>query len=201
MAIALFVLVLGVGTFILRIWLPVGSLLPVLNLPISLVPQYMALFIVGIIAYRRNWFLGIHNAMGKWWFCVALFFVVVVFPLVFLLGGALEGNTAPYMGGFFWQSLVYSVWEEFVGIGMILGLLIFFRQRFNHQGTLSKTLSASTYTVYFIHAPILVFLALALRGIYFHPLLKFALVSPIAWIFCFTIGFLLKKLPLVGKIL
>ena len=201
LALALFALTLGVGTFILRIWLPVGSLVEVLSLPISLFPQYIALFVVGIVAYRRNWFLGIPGVTGKRWFGVALFFMVVVFPPLFLLGGALEGNTEPFMGGLTWHSLVYSVWEEFVGVGMILALLVLFRRRFDRQGALAKALSASTYTVYFIHAPVLVFLALALQGFHVHPLLKFALVSPLAVVLCFTISYLLKKLPIIRSIL
>jgi surface polysaccharide O-acyltransferase-like enzyme len=201
LAIALFALGLGVVTFILRLWMPVGSLIEVLSLPIPLFPQYSALFIVGIVAYRRNWFMGVPDATGKRWFGVALFFIVVLFPLVFLLGGALEGNTDPYMGGLYWQSFAYSVWEEFVCVGMILALLVFFRKRFNRQDALARALSASTYTVYFIHAPVLVFLALALRDFSVHPLLKFALVSPLVVVLCFTISYLLKKLPIIRSIL
>jgi glucan biosynthesis protein C len=200
-AIALFALGLGVVTFIVRLWLPVGSILELLSLPLALFPQYSALFVVGILAYRRNWFMGIPDATGKSWFCVALFFIIVLFPIIFVLGGALEGNTGPYMGGLHWQSFAYSVWEEFVCVGMILALLVFFRKRFNRQGALAKALSASTYTVYFIHAPVLVFLALALRPIHLHPLLKFALVSPVALVLSFAIAYLLKKLPLIRSIL
>jgi glucan biosynthesis protein C len=200
-AIALFALGLGVATFILRIWLPVGSLINVLSLPIPQFPQYLGLFIVGIVAYRRNWFMGIPDRIGKVWFGVAGFFILVLFPIVFLLGGALDGNTEPYMGGLHWQSLVFSIWEQFVGAGVILALLVLFRQRFNRQGALARNLSASTYTVYFIHAPVLVFLALALRAFHVHPLLKFALVSPLAVVLCFAISYLLKKLPIVRSIL
>jgi glucan biosynthesis protein C len=125
----------------------------------------------------------------------------VLFPIVFLLGGALEGNTEPYMGGLYWQSLAYSIWEQFVGVGMILALLVFFRKRLDRQGTLARSLSACTYTVYFIHAPVLVFLALALRGVTLHPLLKFALVAPVAVILCFALAYLLRKLPVLRNIL
>jgi glucan biosynthesis protein C len=200
-AIAVFALGLGMATFVLRIWLPVGSLLEVLSLPISQFLQYAGLFIVGILAYRRNWFLGIPDRIGKLWFGVALFFVLVLFPIFFLLGGALEGNTEPYMGGLYWQSLAYSIWEQFVGVGMILALLVFFRKRLDRQGTLARSLSACTYTVYFIHAPVLVFLALALRGVTLHPLLKFALVAPVAVILCFALAYLLRKLPVLRSIL
>ena len=201
LAIAMFALVLGVVTFIVRIWLPIGSILELLGLPLFFFPQYIGLFVVGIIAYRRNWFLGIPDAMGKLGLGIAIFFIVVLLPIVFVLGGALEGNTEPYAGGVHWQSFAYAVWEQFVGVGMILALLVWFRRRFNHQGPLAKAMSDSTYTVYFIHAPVLVYLALALRGIKLYPLLKFALVSPVAVALCFLIAYFLRKLPLVRSIL
>jgi len=62
-------------------------------------------------------------------------------------------------------------------------------------------MSDSSYPVYLIHAPILVYLALALRGIKLYPLLKFALVSPVAVVLCFLIAYFLRKLPLVRSIL
>jgi magnesium-transporting ATPase (P-type) len=155
----------------------------------------------GIVAYRRNWFMGIPDRTGKLWFGVALFFILVLFPIVFLLGGALDGNTEPYMGGLHWQALAFAIWEQFVGVGVILALLVFFRRRLNRQGALAKNLSACTYTVYFIHAPVLVFLGLALRGFEAHPLLKFTLVAPLAVALCFAIAFLLKRLPLVRSVL
>lgn len=199
--IVLFALGLGIATFALRIWLPVGSLLEVLSLPISQFPQYVGLFFAGNLAYRRNWFLGIPDRTGKLWFGVALFFMLVLFPLMFLLGGALEGNTEPYMGGLHWQSFAYSVWEQFVGVGMILALLVFFRRRFSRQGRMARELSACTYTVYFIHAPVLVFLGLALRNIALPPLLKWALVAPAAVVLCFALAYLLKRIPGLRRIL
>jgi surface polysaccharide O-acyltransferase-like enzyme len=84
---------------------------------------------------------------------------------------------------------------------MIIVLLVWFREKFNRQGAVAKAMSDSTFTVYFVHAPVLVFLALALKDIDLYPLLKWALVSPIAIALCFAIAYLLKKLPLVRNIL
>jgi len=58
----------------------------------------------------------------------------------------------------------------------------------------------STY-VYLIHAPVVAYLALALRGIEFYPLLKFALMSPVAVVLCFLIAYFLRKLPLIRSIM
>ena len=63
---------------------------------------------------------------------------MVLFPIVFALGGALEGNTDVFMGGLHWQSLAFAIWEEFVGVGIILALLVLFRERLDHQGRLAK---------------------------------------------------------------
>jgi len=200
-AVALFALAVGVVTYIVRIRRPMGWIYKPLGLPLPLFPQYVSLFIVGIIAYRGNWFLGISDAMGKLWFRIAVIFIVVVFPIVFVLGGALAGDTRPFMGGTHWQSFAYVVLEQFVCVGMIMGLLVWFRRRFNQQGRLARAMSASTFSVYFIHAPVLVLLALALRPIRLHPLLKWALVSPVAVALCFAISHYFRKLPLIRSVL
>jgi glucan biosynthesis protein C len=201
LAIALFALCLGVATFVVHIWLPIGMIYQPLGLPVPLFPQYVTLFVVGILAYRGNWLVRIPRARGKLWFGIALFFILVLFPNVFLVGGALEGDTSVFMGGLHWQALAFAIWEQFVGIGIIIALLVLFREKLDHQGRLAKEMSDSAYAVYFIHAPVLVFLALALRGFTLHSLLKFLLVAPVAVALCFVLAYLLRKLPGVRRIL
>ena len=62
-------------------------------------------------------------------------------------------------------------------------------------------MSDSVFAVYFIHAPVLVFLALALQGVRLYALLKFALVAPVAVALCFVLAYLLRQLPGVRRIL
>jgi glucan biosynthesis protein C len=200
-AIAGFALLLGVLSFIVRIWLPMGWNFVPLNLQFPYFVQYIGLFVFGLIAYRRGWFLGISRGMGRLWLGVAAFCIVVLLPAVFVLGGALEGKVDPFLGGVTWQSFVFSVWEQFVCMGMVIGLLVWFRERLNRQGALAKGLAASAYTVYLIHAPVIVLLALALRGIGVYALLKFVLVAPLAIALCFLIANYLRQLPLARRIL
>ncbi len=199
--IAIFALLLGVVTFVVRIWLPIGWEFELLRLQFPYFAQYIALFVVGIVAYRLNWFLGMPTTTGKVWLGIAIICILVVLPIVFVLGGALEGKTDPFVGGVHWQSFALSVWEQFVCMGMVIGLLVLFRERLNHQGVLAKDLAASAYTVFLIHAPVIVFLALALRGVSLHPLLKFVLVAPIALALCFVLAHYIRRLPLARDIL
>jgi glucan biosynthesis protein C len=199
--IGIFAFTLGVIIFVMRIWLPINSYFEPLGLPMAYVPQYIALFFVGVIAYRGDWFQRISVATGKLWLGIVLVLILVLFPILFVLSGALEGNTDAVTGGLTWQSFAFSVWEEFICVGMIIVLLVWFREKFNRQSALAKALSDSTFAVYFVHAPVLVFLALALKDLTLHPLLKWALVSPVAIALCFALAFLLRRLPLLRRIL
>jgi len=198
--ISIFALVLGMVSFTVRIWLPVGWAFGPLNLQFPFFPQYICLFIVGILAYRHNWLMRIPNAMGKLWLSIAIIFIVILFPTLFVLGGA-TGDISPFMGGVHWQCFAYSVWEQFVCVAVVIGLSVLFRERFNRQGRVAKIMSASSYTAYIVHAPVLVLLALAIRNITIYPLLKFALAVPIAILLCFALGNFIRQLPLARRIL
>jgi hypothetical protein len=198
-AIAIFALALGVATFIVRIWIPVGYEVPVLNIQPAHFVQYIALYIVGIIAYRRNWFEKLSDAQGKTWRVVALV-LIVLFPVLFIVGGALEGVTEPYFGGLYWQNLAYSVWEEFMCLAMVVTLLVWFRKRFTKQGPLARAMSGAAYATYVFHQLVIVLLAVALRGIQLDMALKYVLVVPFAVGLAFLAGYLVKKLPVARRI-
>ena len=198
--ISIFALVLGIVSFTVRIWLPMGWVFGPLNLQFPFFPQYIGLFIIGIVAYRHNWFMRIPNAIGKFWSSIAIIFIVILFPALFVLGGAPD-DISLFMGGVHWQCFAYAVWEQFVGVAMIISLLVLFRNRFNRQGRAAKAMSGSSYTAYIVHAPVIVLLTLAIRNITLYPLLKFALAGPIAILLCFALGNFIRQLPLARRIL
>jgi glucan biosynthesis protein C len=200
LVIAGFALVLGLLTFVVRIWLPQGWRFALLGFQFPFFVQYIALFVVGILAYRRNWFAALSPAQAKVWRWIILVLVVVFF-VIFLTGGALEGNVAPFLGGVTWQSLAFSVWEQFMCMAMVVTLLVWFRTRFNQQGPLAKRLSAAAYATYIFHEPVIVLLALALGGIGMDLGLKFVLVAPVAVSLSFLVGYAIKQLPLARRIL
>ena len=86
-------------------------------------------------------------------------------------------------------------------MGMIITLLVWFRRRFNHQGSLAKAMSASAYTVFIIHAPVIVLVTLTLQDISLYPLIKYPLVALIVVPLCFLLGNYIRKLPLARNIL
>ena len=202
MAIAIYALAVGLITFVVRIWLPVGWWFVPLNFQFPHFPQYISLFMLGTIAYRRGWLSAISEdaARGRLWGRVVTFLIALA-PILFVAGGALNGSTTPFRGGIHWQALTYALWEQFVCVGMVIGLLVWFRKRHDHQGRLARAMSASAYAVYICHAPILVFVSLGLRSIELYPQLKFALASLISIPICFVVGGLVRRLPITARIL
>lgn len=202
LAIALFALALGLVTFVDRIAFPVGWWFEPLHLQLAHFPQYIALFVMGIVAFSRNWFEALTVQQGRAWSWVVLA-LIPLFPVVAIAGGALEGDAGlvAFMGGLHWQSFVYSIWEQLLCVAMIITLLTWFRERLARQGNLARTLSADAYAVFIVHPPVIVLLAMALSGIPIEMGLKFVLVAPLAVALSFVVGHVVRQLPVARDIL
>ncbi len=198
-AIALFAVLLGVAAFLVRLWMPVGSSFSLLNLQFPFFVLYIALFIVGLIAYRRNWLLGLPEATGKLWLGIAIALILLFVPLA-LAVGAVE-NDQSFRGGWYWQAMAYALWESFVCFGMCIGLIYAFRRYLNRRGRLAKFLSPNAYIAYIIHAQVITATALLLRNVDLYPLLKFGLAVLIAVPVSFVLGNLIRKLPYTDRVL
>jgi surface polysaccharide O-acyltransferase-like enzyme len=104
-------------------------------------------------------------------------------------------------GGLHLVAFAYALWEAFIVVGVSVGLLVLFRQTWNHQGKLAKSLSASAYTVYLIHSLVLVGFAYAFHSVALYPLLKFVISVLIALPLCFLVSSLIRKIPFANRIL
>ncbi len=199
-AIALFVLGLGLVTFVARIWMPVGFWFEPLHLQLAHFSQYVAFFLVGLVAYRRGWLPGLSDAQVRIWQWVALA-LVPLFPVLVLAGGALHDGIAPFLGGLNWQSLAFALWEQGVGMAIVITLLAWFRRKLNRQGVIARAMSGASYATYVLHPVVLVLIGLALSGVHLDLALKFLLVAPVAISLSFLAGHLLRKLPLAREVL
>jgi glucan biosynthesis protein C len=191
-AMGLFVLGLALVSYLIRIVWPLGKY--VLSFPtLAYLPQYLSFFILGTIAVRRDWLRTIPSRMGWVGLGVALGASIILFPL------SLTG-TVKFVGGGTWQSAVYTLWDSTSSVGICLALIVFFRRFFNRQGRLGGFLSRHAFTVYVIHPPILVLLAIALRSLQLEHVLKFGLLAIIAVPACFALAFLVRKIPLASRV-
>jgi glucan biosynthesis protein C len=202
LGIGIFILALALVSYLLRIIIPMGK--EVLDFPtISYLPQYLSFFILGTVAYRRNWFRTLPNSMGIVGFVTALVAGILLFPLA--LSGRLFSleltEPAGFVGNGTWESAVYALWDSIFAVGMILAAITFFRRFFSAERSLGTFLSQQSYAVYIIHIPIVVFVGVALKGIQLGPFLKFGIAAVIAVPTCFAIAYIIRKIPGVSRVL
>ena len=198
-SLALFALTAGIMTFTVRLEFPVGWVFEPLNFQFPHFSQYICMYIAGIMAYRGNWFERLPASTTSIWLKTAVL-LIAVFPVFIAFCGFTKGDMST-LGGANWQSMFYSLWEQFVCVGMAAGLTGIFRVKWNTRNTLMIELSRNAYTVYIIHAPVLVFLCLALRKIDMYPLIKFLILSPVVLILNFSLAGMIRRIPGINRIL
>jgi glucan biosynthesis protein C len=183
--------------FTIRLAMPIGTAF--FNMQLCYFGQYVVLFPLGIFAYRRNLLTALATEMGEFWFKMALRWGILSFGLLMIFGGAFH-NFAPFTGGFHWQAAAYAIWESFFCIGICLGLLVLFRDKYNTQGKLSRFLSENSFGVYVFHTPLLVTGTMLVRNVAAYPLLKMILMALVMLPICFGFSHLLRKAPLIKQI-
>jgi ABC-type Na+ efflux pump permease subunit len=202
LGIGIFCLALAGLSYLMRMIIPIGK--SVWEFPtLAYLPQYLSFFVVGTIAYRRNWFRTLPLSMGIVGLAAALVAAVLLFPLAF--SGRLFALELPAMGNAMgnghWQSAVYALWDAIFAVGMCLGAITLFRRFLNGKGWFGRFLSQQSYAVYVTHIPVLVVVAWALSGIVLAPLLKFGLAAIVAVSTCFVVAYVVRKIPGVSRVL
>jgi glucan biosynthesis protein C len=199
-AIVLFAVGLSLVTFLVRIVFVMDKYnFGPLNLQLAFFAQYIALFVLGLVAYRRSWLTSLPDRVGRIWLGAAGV-LILLWPPMMIVNGAIDDRDAQ-KGGFGWEALLYASWESFMCVSMCIGLIYLFRRRLNRRGRVAGYLVPNAYTAYIIHAPVITALSLAVAGVALYPLLKFAALAPVAVALCFAFSSLIRKLPYADRVL
>jgi glucan biosynthesis protein C len=207
-AIVLFVLGLAAVSYLWRTVVPLGQdveiVLPALAFPtIAYLPQYLGMFLIGILASRRGWLDALPPSAGIVGFVAALAATILLLPLA-LTGHPFSvsfGGDQLFQGGGSWPSAAYALWDSIMAVGMTLAAIVLFRAWFNGTSALGRALADNSYAVYVIHATVLVYVAYLLRGLTLPAVAMFVLVSAIVVPACFALAWLIRRVPVVAKVL
>ena len=187
-------------TYAFRIVSPVGRWLPVLGIQPAHVTQYVTCFGMGIFLYRRKSLEQLSFRTSRNFLIISQVLILVLFPALFLLTGKSD-QTELFMGGLSAYSLVYTVWEQFVALGMIIGLLGIFARYFNNQTIFLKDLSRHSYALYVFHSLGLVALSIMLGTFMANPILRFTLLLLPALLLCYLLAKLILLIPITRRVL
>jgi len=158
-AILLYALVTGAATFAVRLVQPLGT--NILNLQLGYFVQYVAAFAAGVAAARNGWLLALSASRASGWIGVAAVFLGPASLLAMLVAGGKSGVDS-FAGGWHWAALGLSMWEQFAGIGLSLGLMYFFARHLAADGAVLRWMADRSFAVYVLHAPVIIWLYLVL---------------------------------------
>ena len=198
--ILLFALLLGLVSFAVRIIFPVGWVLEPLGFQLGHFPQYIAFFIIGLLASKNNWFQQLSDKTRKR-LTLSAFLCLAFFLVFFVIRLTVKMPVEWYSGGFHWQQLLYAIWEQCIGLSILTILLIKGRTKWNQSTPLLAKLSRYSFATYIFHPVVIVAFTLAVRNWAVDPALKLLAVSPLIVLGSFALGGLLVWIPGVKKII
>jgi glucan biosynthesis protein C len=186
-AILVLALIVAALTVLVRNFFPVDQwtyLLRFIKVAFADVPRDLACFIVGILAYRRGWFMRYPTRRGLVWLGVGAALGVLWYVYAMALGPrfpALRELLSQDDG-------LYCLWEAVFCLGICIGLLVLFREALDRQGRLGRFLAANQYAAYVFHLLLVMALQALALPITLPPLAKFFLVTvvaiPVTFLFC-----------------
>ena len=164
--------------------------------------QYIVLFVLGMVAYRNNWFVSLSSRLGYRLLIGSAVFSPIAWFALFVFGGGLQQGIANYLGGWRWQSAGYALWESLFCIAICAGFLVLYREHFNGRGRLSKQMSDNSFGIYFIHPPVVVAVSQLFGRLPLPPLAKWLVVAPVALLATLSVVHLvLRRTPLLRRII
>lgn len=200
-AIFLFAFLLGAASFVVRLRFPIGWVLSPSGFQFAHFPQYIALFCIGIIARRNNWLPQLNSRYLKRFGLLALVMVVVVFPLLFVLKGIFNSPFENFSGGWHWEALLNSLWEQITGISIIVFLLAFAKARWNGYSKWLSNMSRCAFGVYIFHPLFLIGLSLLVSGFSINPVIKLLIVGPLAVTCSFCFAAILVRIKGINQVI
>jgi surface polysaccharide O-acyltransferase-like enzyme len=196
-AVASFIVALALITWLVRIWYPVDKWVPFLGImpaePAHL-PQYMAFFTVGVVAYRGDWFRRTATSAALIWLAVG----VIASGGIYVAYAFGWWKMAP--GGLSLESLLRSSWETVIAVGLSVGLIVAFRELFDRPNRLIEAMSAASFGAYILHLVIVIALQTSILNLPLSASVKFGVVSVVGTWVAFVIAHVAGKVPGIGAL-
>lgn len=153
-------------------------------------PQYVSLFVIGIIAGQGKWFAELDPAIGLRWFLIG--------TAAFAISRIAGPDVLP---AFLDRQVLWGVLEAFVCVGTILGLLVLFRRHFSEPGRWLSGFDPNVYGVYLIHVFVVVGLQFVLLGLEFPALVKSGIVTALGVVISFGLVASIRRIPGVAQVI
>jgi glucans biosynthesis protein C len=181
-----FILLLSVVNYLVRLKYPIDHwetwLIPI---EVAHLPQYLSLFLLGVVANKNNWLEQITVRQGLIYFFIG----IGLFSCRNLIESYLPNNMT--------EALI----ETFLCVGIMMGSLVIFRKLANVTNPVLNYFSNCSFGIYLFHLLLVIAYQILLKDIQIPTFIKFILVSILGIISAAGITYVLRKNKLLSTIL
>ena len=188
-AILVFAICLALATAIVKTWYDTDEwvyLFGYIRIAPADLPRDLGLFLIGTLAYRKDWVLRFPSSAGRVWLAIGLALAGLWYVYALWLADILVFSDAVW-------GLLLPLWESLLCCSMCIGLTIVFRDSVNSQAPLTRGMAQSTYAAYMLHVFVAVSFQFLALGLAVPPLLKFLLVSLVTVPVSFVLAGLIRR--------
>ena len=187
--ILMFTMLVAISTAVAMIWYPFDEWIGFLGffqVEAAHWPQYLILFIIGCIAYRKNWLFTLKTKTGYIFFFTASLMMLVHYSGIFTQ--------------FLWN--IWGIYSSIFAVFIIFGMLALFREKLNRTSKFLNIMSRISYASYIIHYPIILLIQHALDKVSIGGAWgKFIIVSVLSMLMTYVIGYFLTRVKYVNRVL
>lgn len=175
-----YALLLALASTVLRIWYPIDLWVRIAGVPAELahLPQYLSLFVFGILAASHRWLERIPPASGRAWLLAGAGLVTWRFGYTLFHGQYLGGDGLLF-------DYAWNQWEALLCVALCVGLPYAFRAHVAGAGAGARFLARHAFLVYILHLPVLVFIQMALEKTALGPLTLTLLSGTLTLLLCY----------------
>jgi hypothetical protein len=152
-----------------------------------------------VLAYRGDWFRRIKTSTGLIWFAIGVAAAVGIYVLFMQFPERIPDLLD--IGGANRKSLLMSAWDSVICVGACVGLTTLFRLVLNRPSRFIGALAAASFAAYIVHLWVVIELQDWMTDFELSALTKFGLVSGLAIVLSFGIGYLIRLLPGLRRVL
>lgn len=184
---ALFVLGVGVATFVIRIFAPIYDFYGLMH--VGYLALFAGMYISGLVAAKNSWVTKVSISFSIPW----VSFAVICLPLL-VMAIYYSGSWTEVSGRLTSQSLFMSIWEPMASMGGCFFVETLFFRYLNKKNKTAARLSELVLSVIAIHPlPVITFILL-MKPVDIHVLLKWLIVSVLSTIVSFLLAALIHRI-------
>ena len=185
-------------TIIVRQFFPLGK--NFIGIQFSNITPYIFMYAMGLLVYRKHWLDDLSKKVAIIWFPISLISATYFCVIIYLLT-KYPTIANKFVLGINWESVSLAFAEAFLCICFSGFFLHLFRKKLNFTNFILSIIRENRYGVYIFHSAIVVGVTIILESLTLQPTIKYIIACILSIVFSYILVGLIRKTPLVKRVI